>query len=102
MLLAKWVLFILLGKIIIHVWMKFELPKFVKKSVWWMRLHDCDMCSGVWIYSILSFFTEIDLLEVAGMGYIPLVGAIITGIVISWLVHIFTLGWKAKYEVIVI
>lgn len=82
--------------------MQFHLPKFIKKIEWFEKLHGCDLCSGVWVFSILSFFTGVDLLEVTGFGYIPLVSAIITGIVVSWLVHIFSLGWKAKYEVIVI
>ncbi len=102
MILAKWIVFLLLGKIIIHIFMQFHLPKFMKKSEWFTKLHDCDLCSGVWVFSILSFFTGVDLLEVTGFGYIPLVSAIITGIVVSWLVHIFSLGWKAKYEVIII
>lgn len=102
MLFAKWILFVLVGKIIIHIWMLFHLPKSVKKWTWLEELHGCDLCSGVWAYSILSFFTELDLLDVAGFGYIPIIGAIVTGIIISWAVHIFTLGWKAKYEVIVI
>ena len=102
MLLAKWILFLLLGKIIIHVWMQFHLPKALKKIEWFEKLHTCDLCSGVWVFSILSFFMEVDLLETTGFGYIPIVGAIVTGIVVSWLVHIFTLGWKAKYEVIII
>lgn len=102
MLLAKWILFLLMGKIVIHVWMQFYLPKFLKKSEWLKKLHECDLCSGVWIYSILSFFMGVDLLEVTGFGYIPLVSAIITGIVVSWLMHIFSLGWKAKYEVVIV
>jgi hypothetical protein len=72
------------------------------KYQWLRELHNCDLCSGVWVYGILSFFTGLDLLEVTGFGYIPLVGAIITGILVSWLVHIFILGWKAKYEIIVV
>lgn len=102
MILAKWILFLLIGKIVIYIWMQFHLPKFIKKIDWFVKLHDCDLCSGVWIYSGLSFFMGVDLLEVTGFGYIPLVSAIITGIVVSWLVHIFSLGWKSKYEVVVI
>ena len=102
MTLLLWIFFLVVGRIIIHVWQQFHLPRFLKKYEWLKKLHECDLCSGVWIYAILSFFTEIDLLEVAGLGYIPLVGAIITGIIVSWGVHIWILGWKSKYEVIVI
>lgn len=102
MTLLRWTAFLLIGKLVIYIFMQFHLPKFLKKSDWFVKLHDCDLCSGVWVYSVLSFFMGVDLLEVTGFGYIPLVGAVVTGIVVSWLVHIFTLGWKAKYEVVVI
>lgn len=102
MIVAKWILFLVIGKIVIHIWMQFHLPKFLKKNEWFTKLHDCDLCSGVWVYSVMAFFMGVDLVEVLGFGYIPLLGAIITGIVVSWVVHIFTLGWRAKYEVVVI
>lgn len=99
--LVSWILFIVLGRIVTHLWMSFHLPKWMKND-WVEKLHSCDLCSGVWVYTILSFFMEVDLLEVVGFGYIPVIGAIITGCVISWLVHIFVLGWKAKYEIVVV
>lgn len=102
MLLATWILFLLVGKIVIHIWMQFHLPTPIKKIEWFVKLHGCDLCSGVWIYTILSFFMGTDLLSVLVFEYVPIVSEVITGIVISWLVHIFTLGWKAKYEVIVV
>lgn len=102
MLVAKWILFLLLGKIIIHVFMKFELPKPIKKFTWFVQLHECDLCSGVWIFTILSVFMGVDLLSIILFEYVPLISEVITGIVISWLVHIFSLGWKAKYEIVVV
>jgi len=102
MTLLDWVFYLVVGKIIIHIFMQFHLPKFAQKSEWLTQLHDCDLCSGVWIYSILSFFMGVDLLRVSGFGYIPVVGAIVTGIVVSWVVHLFSLGWKAKYSITVI
>ena len=102
MLLAKWILFLAIGKIVIHVWMQFQLPSPIKKYKWFVKLHECDLCSGVWIFTILSIFMGVNLLSVLIFDYVPLVSEVITGIVMSWLVHIFSLGWKAKYEVIVI
>jgi hypothetical protein len=99
--LVSWILLLLLGRLVIYVWMIFHLPKWMKNE-WMEQLHGCDLCSGIWIYTILSFFLEVDLLDELGFGYIPVLGALITGIVISWLVHIFILGWKAKYEIVVV
>jgi len=102
MIFAKWILLLLIGKVIIHIAQKFELPKFIKKIDWFVKLHSCDLCLGVYCYAFLSLFFEMDLLSVLGFGYIPFVSQAITGILVSWLVHIFTLGWKAKYEIVVI
>lgn len=102
MTLLSWLFYLIVGRIIVEVWMKFQLPKFLKKSDWFVKLHDCPLCSGVWIYSVMSFFMGVDLLVVTGFGYIPLVGAIITGVVVSWVVHLFSLGWKEMYGVVVV
>jgi hypothetical protein len=102
MLLAKWILFLIVGKVVIHVWQQFQLPTSLKRFVWLAKLHDCDLCSGVWIYTILSLFLGVDLLSVTIFEYVPLVSEIVTGILVSWIVHIFTLGWHAKYDVVVI
>jgi len=99
---AKWILFLIIGKIIIHIFMKFELPKSIKRFTWFVQLHDCDLCSGTWIYIVLSLFMGVDLLSLLLFEYVPVISEIVTGIVISWVVHIFSLGWKAKYEVIVV
>ena len=102
MLLAKWVLFLIVGRIVIHIWQQFHLPRFLQKIEWFVKLHECDLCSGVWIFTILSLFMGLDLLSVLLFEYVPVVSEVVTGIVISWLVHIFILGWKAKYEIVVI
>jgi hypothetical protein len=102
MALLVWVFYLVIGKIIIHIWLQFHLPKFLQKSEWFSKLHECDLCSGVWIYFILSAVMGIGLLEVTGFGNYPLIDSIITGIVTSWVVHIFSLGWKAKYSITVI
>ena len=100
--LLVWVFYLVIGKIIIHIWMEFHLPKFAQKSAWVNQLHECDLCSGVWVYTVLAFVMGIGLLEATGFGNFPLIDPIVTGIITSWVVHIFTLGWKAKYSITVI
>lgn len=78
------------------------MPKPIKKIEWFEQLHECDLCSGVWIYSILALFMGMDLLKVLLFTHVPLVSEVVTGIVVSWLVHIFTLGWKSKYDIVVV
>jgi hypothetical protein len=42
------------------------------------------------------------LLSIVLFEYVPLVSEIITGIVVSWTVWIFTLGWHSAYDVLVV
>ena len=102
MVLASWVLFLILGKIIIYVFMKFELPKPLKRFVWFTKLHDCSLCSGVWVYIILSLFMGVDLLSTLVFTYVPIVSEVVTGVVVSWVVWIFTLGWHSAYDIVVV
>jgi len=102
MLVLKWLAFLLIGKLVIHTWMRFHLPVFLKKYQWLTKLHDCDHCSGVWVYTLLSLFMGVDVLSLITFTYVPYVSQIVTGIVVAWIVHIFTLGWKAKYDVVVV
>jgi hypothetical protein len=78
-----------------------RLPNFLEKRRTIEYLHRCDLCSGVWIFSILAYFMQMDLLSVAGFPA-TIVGGAITGSVISFLVHLLVLGWKSKFEVIVV
>lgn len=102
MLLAKWILFLVIGRIVIHVWQEFRLPDSLEKHKWIKKLHVCDLCGGVWIYTILSFFMGVDLLGALLFTYVPIVSEVVTGILISWLTHIFIMGWKARYEIVVV
>ena len=102
MLLSKWILFLAIGKVIIHAWQRFPLPKFLTKYSWFVKLHDCSLCSGTWIYTILSLFLGVDLLSTLIFTYVPIVSEVVTGILISWVVYIFTLGWKSAYEVVIV
>jgi hypothetical protein len=79
--------------------MKFPLSFFAPRFL--SDLHECDLCSGVWIYCILSLF-GVDIIQNT-LGYnVPLLGNLVTGAITSFVVHIFSLGWKAKFEVVVI
>ena len=102
MILAKWLIFIVVGQIIIYLWEQFPLPKRIEKIQSFKKLHECSLCSGVWIYFILAIFLEMDLLKLVAFTYVPVVSQFITGCVVSWIAHIFILGWKSKYEVIIV
>jgi len=93
----NWIAFVLIGKLLIVLGMKF--PLFQGLS-FFSQLFACDLCLGVWVYAGLAGILRVDILPSLGWAYIPVASEFITGAVISFLVHIFSLGWKAKYEVI--
>lgn len=78
------------------------LPKSLEENRIINKLHRCDFCGGTWIYSLLSYIMQLELLEPLGFWYVPVASELITGIVISFLVHIFVIGWQARFEVVVI
>lgn len=90
-----WLIFAVIGKLLIYLWMKFPLPQWSKTLG---ELHQCDLCSGFWIYSILAFCLGVDIFQ-AEFGYtVEVVGSLITGAVTSFVVHIFSIGWREKYS----
>jgi len=82
--------------------MQFPLPKKLEENKIIRKLHECDFCAGVWAYGILSYFMQLELLELLDFNYVPIISELITGVVISFLVHVFIIGWKAKFDVVVI
>lgn len=98
-------MFAVFGKLLIYLWQMFPLPVSDKKtyiSQLVYKLHQCDLCSGVWIYCIIALLFGIDIIQ-AEFGYtVQIAGALVTGAITSFVVHIFSLGWREKFEVIVI
>ncbi len=98
--LAEWLLFAITGRVLIYVWFQFPLPpawenEYNQKRYivrFFTKLHKCDLCAGTWIYSLLAFVTGADL---SGIG--SLVTMFATGVLTSFAVHIFVLGWKEKF-----
>lgn len=89
---ASWLLFAATGRVIIYVWQIFPEPPFMKLPWWLEKLHRCDLCSGVWVYAILAVVLGIDLF---GLGH--WITQIATGVLTSYLVHVFVIGVKEKY-----
>lgn len=100
--LSNWIVYLIAGKVIIYLWQQFPLPAFLEKYKTIEKLHICDLCFGVWVFGILSYFLGLSLLAVFNFEYVPVVSEIITGATISFIVHIFSIGWKEKFSSIVV
>lgn len=94
MLLVNWLVFIVVGKLFIFLWQSFPLPKFLEEKKTIKKLHECGLCAGVWIYSICALAFGFDLLGVFGFPHIWVISEGATGGSISFVVFIFSIGWK--------
>lgn len=91
----NWLIYAVLGRLLIFLWMKLELPEKIEKIKFISSLHKCDLCSGVWIFIPLAFFMNIDLLySWFGFGHIFIISELITGCLTSYIVWIFMIGFR--------
>lgn len=94
----SWAVYAATGRVLIYVWFLFPFPTFAKVPAWLDKLHNCDLCAGVWIYSILAHALQADIFSPV-FGVAPnLIGEIATGVVTSFFVHVFVIGLKEKFS----
>ena len=96
---VEFVIFLGVGKLIIYILQKFLSDNISGKFV--NNLVSCDLCLGVWIYTSLATIYKINILSDV-FPYIPILSQVIIGCVSSFVMHLLTLGWKSKFEVVVI
>lgn len=89
----EWLTFGAVGRILIYLWQQFPLPESLTKFKTLEKLHTCDLCAGVHIYALLAWVTGMHF-----FGYMPIVSEYITGGIISFVAHIFVIGWKEKFS----
>jgi hypothetical protein len=96
------VLFLIaLGRVLIYLWMEFPLPEWVDNSKFG-KLHICRLCSGFWIYSFLFVVFGVDILEVLGFSRVFVLGGILSGGAITYLMDLLEIGFREKFMSIVI
>jgi len=93
----NWIVFILVGKLFIYLGQSIPLPQFLKRIKTIEYWHNCDLCFGVWVYALFSLVWGMDILKFIGFSYIPVVSEFVTGGVVSFAVHIWSIGWKDKF-----
>ena len=95
----SYLLYAIIGKLLIYMGMKFP-PFSESRFIFVKRLFSCDECLGVWIFTGLSFVMGEALFR--EYFYFPVASEAITGIFTSFLVHLIYVGWKTKFEILVI
>jgi len=98
----SWLLYAVIGKLLIYLWMKFPLPEKLENKKFFKSLHECPLCSGVWIFTFLALCMNMDILYLQFGVEVRILGEFITGCVTSFVVHIFSLGWNEQFNVTVI
>ena len=93
----NWLVMMAVGKILIYLWQQFPLPSAITKFKAIDKLHVCDLCAGVHIFALLSWVCGLHIFE-----YVPVVSEYVTGGVVSFLVHIFSIGWREKFMDVVV
>lgn len=91
--------YIFIGKLMIYLGQKFASPIF--KTHYLKELFSCDLCLGFWVYSLLAMFLQIRLLEDVYL-YVPLVSELITGAIVTFGMHLLTIGWRERFSVTIV
>jgi hypothetical protein len=99
---SDWLVAVLLGRLLIYLWQQFPLPTLLENYKTIRKLHDCDLCAGVWVYGVVAWVMGTSLLEVMGIRYVPILSELFTGAALSFLVHVFVIGWNEKFNNIVV
>jgi len=91
--------FALVGRLLIYLWQKFPLSSYLSKK-WKLleQLFECDLCLGVWAYTILAFLFGVNIFE--GWFYVVIISEFLTGAITSFLVHLVRIGWDTRFRVI--
>lgn len=89
---AEAVVYLALGRLLIYLAQKS--PYFKKGFLG--DLFACDLCLGVWVYSLLSLvFYHVWFIE--SMPYTPLLSEVLTGSSASMLMWLMTTGFREKF-----
>lgn len=96
----EFLIYATVGKLVIFFAQKF--PYFAKSKVEFIRkLFECDLCLGFWVYGLLSALLHVRLFEDV-YPYVPVASEMTTGMVVSFAIHLISIGWKEKFSTVVI
>lgn len=101
---TKLLVYLLVGKLVIYAAQKFPFPKLFPKlfleGKFLERLFSCDFCLGFWVYFGLAFVFEMNLF--AEYFYVLVICEALTGLVISFVMHLLSIGWNDKFGTILV
>ena len=98
--------FLLVGRLVVFVLQKFPFIKIpfigslFEEWKFLAQLFSCSLCLGVWVYAVLGYFLRVDLVTSIFGVYILAINEIITGMIATFVVYIFEIGWNTRFGII--
>ncbi len=98
--------FLLVGRLVVFVLQKFPFIKIpfigrlFEEGKFLEQLFGCSLCLGVWVFTILSYLLQIDFIKDTFGTDMIIVNSLITGMIASFVVYIFEIGWNTRFGVI--
>lgn len=98
--------FALVGKLIIYLLQIFPFQKLPIIGTLWNEdkffeeLFGCSLCLGFWIYTGINLWFQINFLQ--EIFYVTIVSEAISGAIMSYVMHLLSIGFREKYFIVVI
>ena len=91
-----------IGKLAMFLWKKAPYQGYIARlprvGKFFKELFACELCLGVWIYWLLGFIWQMNFMGVT----LPVLSEFLDGIVISFIVWVFSAGWQTLFQNFVI
>ena len=93
-------MFLVIGRTFIFFGKKFVEQNEIKIK-FLNKLLSCSLCTGVWVYTIMSFLTHYYVFE-DFVSYIPILSELAAGCFSSLLVYYIETGYRSLHEVVIV
>ena len=103
----KFIVFLLVGKLVIYILQKFPfrdtfIGNLFSEGKFLEKLFSCDLCLGVWVYATLGYIFRFSFIGSVFGTYVLFIDEAITGMIASFLMHIFSIGWNTKFGTVLL
>jgi hypothetical protein len=104
MVLSELLAYFLLGRLMIFIIQKFPfqklIPRLFDEGKFLEELFSCDLCLGCYVFWFLAWILEIDFVyQLFGLQNATLLNYMFTGIIASFITHVFRIGWTTKFGI---
>lgn len=96
---GDYLLYLSVGKLLIWIGQVFVSDTINNRIL--HKLFSCDLCLGVWTYTILALLFKMTILQDV-FPYVPFLSELIAGVFSSFLMHLLSIGYREKFSVVVV